>query len=64
MAMDKRIPVSEELWEELGQMKGAGQTYDDLLRNLIRKANREDLADRMDEVRNMDEEDLTSIDNV
>ncbi len=31
----KRLPVSEKIWKELGAMKGAGQTYDDLLGELI-----------------------------
>jgi hypothetical protein len=31
----KRIPVSEPVWKELGAMKGAGQTYDDLLEDMI-----------------------------
>ncbi|MEN6341154.1 MAG: hypothetical protein ABFC89_01205 [Methanospirillum sp.] len=44
----KRIPVSEPVWKELGAMKGAGQTYDDLLGDLIERAKKarleEDLA--------------------
>jgi predicted CopG family antitoxin len=48
MVVDKRIPVSEQRWEELGKMKRAGQTYDELLEELIKKANRFDLAERMD----------------
>ena len=31
----KRLPVSEKVWKELGAMKGAGQTYDDLLEEMI-----------------------------
>lgn len=31
----KRIPVSETVWKKLGEMKGAGQTYDDLLEDMI-----------------------------
>ena len=27
----KRIPVTEERWEELNELKGAGETYDELL---------------------------------
>jgi predicted CopG family antitoxin len=34
----KRLPVSEKIWKELGAMKGAGQTYDDLLGELIERA--------------------------
>lgn len=64
MTAEKRIPVSEELWETLGSIKQAGQTYDELLRELIRRANREDLADRMDEVADLDEDELTALGDV
>ncbi|MBS3740423.1 hypothetical protein KGY47_03500 [Candidatus Bipolaricaulota bacterium] len=64
MPANKRIPVSEELWEKLGQRKKAGQTYDELLREIIQKANRQDLADRMDKVRDMDEDDLMPIEEI
>jgi predicted CopG family antitoxin len=33
----KRIPVSEPVWKKLGEMKGAGQTYDDLLLDMIER---------------------------
>jgi predicted CopG family antitoxin len=46
--MSKRIPVSEERWKELGKMKEAGQTYDDLMRELIQARNRLELASKMD----------------
>lgn len=35
MSAVKRLPVSEKVWKELGAMKGAGQTYDDLLEDMI-----------------------------
>lgn len=50
--MNKRIPISEERWKELGKMKGAGQTYDDLMRELIQARNRLELASRMDAAKN------------
>ncbi len=37
---DKRIPVTEERWEELHSLKGPGQTYDDLLAELVEKSQR------------------------
>jgi predicted CopG family antitoxin len=37
MAAVKRIPVSEPVWKKLGEMKGAGQTYDDLLEEMIER---------------------------
>lgn len=35
MGADKRIPVTESTWEMLGEMKGAGETYDELIGELI-----------------------------
>lgn len=64
MTANKRIPVSEELWEELGEMKQAGQTYDDLLKELIQRANRDKLADRMDDTRARDEDELVELEDV
>lgn len=32
---EKRVPVKEDTWEELGRLKGAGQTYDELIEHLI-----------------------------
>ena len=35
MIANKRIPVTEKVWEELARLKRAGQSYDDLLKDLI-----------------------------
>ncbi len=35
MIANKRIPVTERIWGELGRLKGAGQSYDELLSDLI-----------------------------
>lgn len=32
---EKRIPVTKQRWEELHNLKEPGQTYDDLLEQLI-----------------------------
>lgn len=61
---DKRIPVTEERWRELNDLKEAGQTYDDLLEELVQSYNRERLAERAREVREADEEDLTPLDEL
>jgi len=42
--MTKRIPVSEDRWKELGKIKEAGQTYDELISKLIQAHNRMELA--------------------
>jgi len=36
----KRIPVSEAVWKELAELRAAGQTYDDLLQELIKERKR------------------------
>jgi len=49
---DKRIPVREETFERLGDFKGAGETWDDVMQELIeaRQAeNRRKLLDRTDD---------------
>ncbi|MGM0381542.1 MAG: hypothetical protein ACQEP7_06105 [bacterium] len=64
MVVDKRIPVSKERWEKLGKMKKAGQTYDDLLEELIQKAKKVELAEQMDEVKEMDEDELIDVEEL
>ena len=38
MVADKRIPVTDERWQQLHNMKKAGQTYDDLIGELIEES--------------------------
>lgn len=33
---EKRIPIHEETFEDLGHFKGAGETWDDVINDLIR----------------------------
>jgi uncharacterized caspase-like protein len=61
---DKRIPVTEERWSELNELKKAGQTYDDLLEELIQEYQRRQLAERTRNVRDADSEELTPLDDV
>jgi hypothetical protein len=42
--MEKRIPVSETRWKQLGQLKQAGQTYDALLGEMAQAYHRQELA--------------------
>jgi len=42
--MTKRIPVSEARWKELGRIKEAGQTYDELIGELVQAHNRRELV--------------------
>lgn len=39
---DKRIPVTEETWRMLHDLKQPGQTHDELIRELIEAYDRED----------------------
>lgn len=61
---NKRIPVTEDRWSELNDLKEAGQTYDDLLEELIQEHRRRQLADRAREVREADSEELTPLDEL
>lgn len=61
---NKRIPVTEERWKELNELKDAGQTYDELLEELVQERNRRQLASRVQAVRDSDEEELTSLDEL
>jgi len=60
----KRIPVTEERWKELNELKGAGETYDDLLRELIQEHQRRRLVERATEVREADTAELTALDEL
>ena len=64
MVSDKRVPVSEPTWKELGRMKEAGQTYDELIRKLIQEANRSKLAKKIRESKEKDKEELFSVDEL
>jgi predicted CopG family antitoxin len=62
---DKRIPVTEETWQDLNDLKDAGQTYDELLGELIGERHRnKELAKRVREVADADEEELTALDDL
>jgi len=58
---DRRIPITEERRRELNDLKDAGQTYDELLAQLVRSYSRERLAERARELRESDEEELTPL---
>jgi len=64
MSADKRIPVTEERWKELHDLKEPGQTWDELLGELAQEHQRRQLADRVRDVEAADEEELTSLDEL
>lgn len=54
MAATKRIPVSEETWKELGKEKEPGQTWDELLEDLIVELEKKKLAEKSRKAKNGD----------
>ena len=44
MSAVKRIPVSEPVWKDLAEMRLAGQTYTDLLSDMIEERKKSRLA--------------------
>ncbi|MDL0137984.1 hypothetical protein PNP85_00445 [Halobacterium salinarum] len=56
--------MTEDRWEELNDLKSAGQTYDELLKELIQERNRSQLAERARSVREADDDELTSLDEL
>jgi len=48
----KRIPIREDTFDELGNFKGAGETWDDVVHDLIEAKqlqNRRELLERTDD---------------
>ena len=48
---DKRIPVTEERWRELHDLKEPGQTYDELLAELVEEHKKARLSRDMNRIR-------------
>lgn len=57
----KRIPVKKDTWKSLGELKGAGETYDDVLTTLIQEHNQKVLAEKFRETEEMDRDDLIKL---
>lgn len=55
MSTSKRIPISEQHWEELGDIKGAGQSWDDVVGELIEQYKKSRLFREVREARETDE---------
>ena len=64
MSTTKRIPVSEDIWKKLGRMKEAGMTYNELLRDMIRAYNRQELVKKARKARKIDPEEMESINDI
>ena len=61
MSADKRIRVSEERRKQLHEMKDVGESYDEVLAQLIQEHNRKELAERMREVDEMDSDEFVPL---
>jgi len=46
----KRIPVTEDVWKNLSNLKEPGQTYDQLLTKMIALTRDQIILDRIDEI--------------
>jgi len=60
MAATKRVPVSEGVWADLSALKGAGQTYDDLLASMIEQEKKRRFIADMDRIE--EEGDIVELD--
>lgn len=47
MHATKRIPVTEKMWVELSRLKDAGQTYDELLAEMVEEYKKTHLFEEM-----------------
>ncbi len=50
MTATKRIPVSEEVWEEISDLKRPGQTFDDLLAQMVEQEKKRRFIEEMDRI--------------
>ncbi|MCK4347994.1 MAG: hypothetical protein KAW47_05195 [Thermoplasmatales archaeon] len=64
MTMTKRIPVSESVWKQIGKLKDAGETYDGLLKKMLKAYNRMKLMQKMENVERKNKEDLVALDDL
>lgn len=46
----KRIPVTEDRWKELHELKGPGQTFDELIEELVEVRKKARLVRDMDRI--------------
>ncbi|PTD94084.1 hypothetical protein C9439_04385 [archaeon SCG-AAA382B04] len=51
MGLNKRVPVSQERWKELSNLKEPGQTYDELLKELVEMKKKKKLFKDIEEIK-------------
>lgn len=50
MAATKRIPVSKGVWEEVSELKRPGQTFDELLSQMVEQEKKRRFLEEMDRI--------------
>jgi predicted CopG family antitoxin len=50
MAATKRIPVSERVWAAISELKRPGQTFDDLLSQMVEQEKKRRFIEDMDNI--------------
>jgi len=60
----KKVEVSIDIWEELKEIKSPGESYDDLLKQLIKEYNRQELQKKMKKAEEADREELVPLDEL
>jgi len=63
-SLTKRIPVSEPVWKELAEMRSAGQTYDELLEDMIEERKKRRLMEDVKGWRFRKEEDYVPLSEI
>lgn len=64
MAAVKRIPVTEPVWKELSEMRLAGQTYTDLLSDMIEEKKKRRLEEDVKQWSHRKKEDYVSLSEI
>jgi predicted CopG family antitoxin len=62
MSAVKRIPVTEQVWKDLAEMRSAGQTYTDLLAEMIEDRKKRRLEEDVRKWSSRKKEDYVSLD--
>lgn len=58
---DKRVPIREDTFEQLGQFKGAGETWDDVIQDLIEARQQQNLQEMLERT---DDDEFVPLDEV
>ena len=61
MSAVKRIPVTEQVWKDLAEMRSAGQTYTDLLADMIEDRKKQRLDEDVTKWSSRKKEDYVSL---